>query len=382
MDLRVRICKFLKKEVVLCVAFVLAVISSFLIHPDKKYIQYIDFRTLAILFSLMSVMAGLKLHGAFDFVGRKMLEKTKYLWQVILTLVLLTFFGSMLITNDVALITFVPFTFVVFNLLGESYRKKQVLWVVCIQTIAANLGSMLTPLGNPQNLYLYGKSGLSFGRFLLLMLPYTLTALALLCIWSFLLCVKEKKKVIQMEWKSEEQVFCNWKKIRVYLILFGICLLAVLHIIDYRISFLIVLLLIFLWDRKSLKRVDYSLLLTFVAFFIFIGNAGRISAFSLWLNQIIEGREVIVAVLASQIISNVPIALLLSGFTNKISLLIIGTNLGGFGTLIASMASLISYRQIAQEETERKGKYFLIFTISNVIFLLILLGVWKMTGVQ
>ena len=146
MDLRVRICKFLKKEVVLCVAFVLAVISSFLIHPDKKYIQYIDFQTLAILFSLMSVMAGLKLHGAFDFVGRKMLEKTKYLWQVILTLVLLTFFGSMLITNDVALITFVPFTFVVFNLLGESYRKKQVLWVVCIQTIAANLGSMLTPL--------------------------------------------------------------------------------------------------------------------------------------------------------------------------------------------------------------------------------------------
>ena len=353
MDLRVRICKFLKKEVVLCVAFVLAVISSFLIHPDKKYIQYIDFRTLAILFSLMSVMAGLKLHGAFDFVGRKMLEKTKYLWQVILTLVLLTFFGSMLITNDVALITFVPFTFVVFNLLGESYRKKQVLWVVCVQTIAANLGSMLTPLGNPQNLYLYGKSGLSFGRFLLLMLPYTLTALAL-----------------------------NWKKIRVYLILFGICLLAVLHIIDYRISFLIVLLLIFLWDRKSLKRVDYSLLLTFVAFFIFIGNAGRISAFSLWLNQIIEGREVIVAVLASQIISNVPTALLLSGFTNKISLLIIGTNLGGLGTLIASMASLISYRQIAQEETERKGKYFLIFTISNVIFLLIFLGVWKMTGVQ
>lgn len=125
MDLRVRICKFLKKEVVLCVAFVLAVISSFLIHPDKKYIQYIDFRTLAILFSLMSVMAGLKLHGAFDFVGRKMLEKTKYLWQVILTLVLLTFFGSMLITNDVALITFVPFTFVVFNLLGESYRKNK-----------------------------------------------------------------------------------------------------------------------------------------------------------------------------------------------------------------------------------------------------------------
>lgn len=194
--------------------------------------------------------------------------------------------------------------------------------------------------------------------------------------------MKEKKKVIQMEWKSEEQVFCNWKKIRVYLILFGICLLAVLHIMDYRISFLIVLLLIFLWDRKSLKRVDYSLLLTFVAFFIFIGNAGRISAFSLWLNQIIEGREVIVAVLASQIISNVPTALLLSGFTNKISLLIIGTNLGGLGTLIASMASLISYRQIAQEETERKGKYFLIFTISNVIFLLIFLGVWKMTGVQ
>lgn len=380
MDLKNRLLVFFKKEVVLCVACILAVASSFWIHPDKNYVQYIDFRTLAILFSLMSVMAGLRIHGAFDFVGRKLLEKTKYLWQVILTLVLLTFFGSMLITNDVALITFVPFTFVVFGLLGESYRKKKILWVVCIQTIAANLGSMLTPLGNPQNLYLYGKSNLSFGAFLNLMLPYTLTALILLCIWSFLLCMKEKGKEIQMKWEEENKTVCDWKKTTVYLILFGICLLAVLHVIDYRISFLIVLILIFLWDRTSLKKVDYSLLLTFIAFFIFIGNAGRISAFSSWLSEIIEGREVLVAVLASQIISNVPTALLLSGFTGKISLLIIGTNLGGLGTLIASMASLISYRQIAQEETNRKGNYFLIFTISNILFLAILLCVWKILG--
>lgn len=378
MDLKNRLFVFFKKEVVLCVACILAAASSFWIHPDKNYVQYIDFRTLAILFSLMSVMAGI--HGAFDFVGRKLLEKTKYLWQVILTLVLLTFFGSMLITNDVALITFVPFTFVVFGLLGESYRKKKILWVVCIQTIAANLGSMLTPLGNPQNLYLYGKSDLSFGAFLNLMLPYTLTALILLCIWSFLLCRKEKGKEIQMKWDEENKTVCDWRKTTVYLILFGICLLAVLRVIDYRISFFIVLVLVFLWDKESLKKVDYSLLLTFIAFFIFIGNAGRISAFSSWLSEIIEGREVLVAVLASQIISNVPTALLLSGFTGKISLLIIGTNLGGLGTLIASMASLISYRQIAQEETNRKGKYFLIFTISNILFLVILLCVWKILG--
>lgn len=368
--------QFIQQETVLTVAAVLAVLSMFFVPPDAQYAGYIDFRTLSTLFSLMSVMAGLRRQGVFDRLGRALLARTRNALQLVLVLVGLCFFGSMLITNDVSLLTFVPFTFVVLNRLGPDAHRSLLIPVVCMQTIAANLGSMLTPIGNPQNLYLYGKSGMSMGAFVRLMLPYTLVSLVLLLAWAAITCRKSSVVLSAGSLSAQPDAPHNRNVILLDLILFAVCLLSVIRVLPYGVAFAAVLVCTLCADRGTLRAVDYSLLLTFVAFFIFIGNLGRIPAFSGWLQELLTGREVLVAVLASQITSNVPAALLLSGFTLKTESLIIGTNLGGLGTLIASMASLISYRQIARELPQEKGRYFGLFTLSNLIFLAILLGVW------
>ena len=378
-----KLVRFVKREAVLSVAAALALLSALAVPPDGAYLGYIDFRTLAILFSLMTVMAGLRQQGVFDRMGRALLALTGSTLQLVLVLVGLCFFGSMLITNDVALLTFVPFTFVVLASLGAETREKLALPVVCMQTVAANLGSMLTPIGNPQNLYLYGKSGMGMGAFVALMLPYTLASLALLAGWALWLCrggSPIRKGTGGPFLAPQEGARPDRRIIWMDAALFIVCLLAVVRVLPYGAAFAAVLAATLLADRATLGRVDYSLLLTFVAFFIFIGNLGRVEAFSAWLQQIIAGREVPVAVLASQVTSNVPAALLLSGFTQEVEGLIVGTNLGGLGTLIASMASLISYRQIAREEPARKGEYFKLFTLSNLAFLAALLGLWLLVG--
>lgn len=225
-------------------------------------------------------------------------------------------------------------------------------------------------------MYLYGKSGMSTGEFVLLMLPYTLVSLLLLLAWAALVCRKASAALSVDELVSSSASQGDQKIILLYLVLFAVCLLSVIRVLPYGIAFVAVLVCALFADPHTLRAVDYSLLLTFVAFFIFIGNLGRIPAFSGWLQEFLTGREVLVAVLASQVTSNVPAALLLSGFTAETQALIIGTNLGGLGTLIASMASLISYRQIARELPQGKKQYFGLFTLSNLIFLAILLGVW------
>lgn len=367
--------RIFQKEPVLSIATCLAIISTFFVHPDAEYFRYIDFRTLAILFSLMTVMAGLRGQGVFDRLGHVLLSHTRTTLQLTAVLVGLCFFSSMLITNDVSLLTFVPFTFVVLNSLDASVRSKLLLPIVCMQTIAANLGSMLTPLGNPQNLYLYGKSGMDMLSFVSLMLPYSVISLILLAVWAAWVCRGGSSIAVT---HSEATLKPNKTLIALYGILFIICLLVVLRVLPYGVAFAAVLVCTFFADRATLDRVDYSLILTFVALFVFIGNLGRIEAFSGWLQNILTGREVLVSILASQVTSNVPAAILLSGFTDSYRALIIGTNLGGLGTLIASMASLISYRQIANEVPTEKGHYFAVFTASNIVFLAILMGAWAL----
>ena len=364
-----------QKEPVLSIATCLAIISAFFVPQLQNTSIYIDFRTLAILFF------------ANDSYGRTG-EGKAYLIDSAMPSYLIPApfaanscsryfcFSSMLITNDVSLLTFVPFTFVVLNSLNASVRRKLLLPIVCMQTIAANLGSMLTPLGNPQNLYLYGKSGMDMTSFVLLMLPYSIISLVLIAIWAVWLCREGSDIVVTHSAVNSEP---DKKLIALYGILFVACLLVVLRVLPYGVAFVAILVCTFFADRPTLGRVDYSLILTFVALFIFIGNLGRMEAFSGWLQNILAGHEVLVSVLASQVTSNVPAAILLSGFTDNFRALIIGTNLGGLGTLIASMASLISYRQIANEVPAEKGHYFAMFTISNVVFLAILMGAWAMT---
>lgn len=371
-----KLCAFIKKETVLTVAIVLAVISAVLVVPDKEYAGYIDFRTLSILFCLMAVMAGLQKLGVFRKVAGMLLRHTHNTVQLVEVLVLLCFFFSMVITNDVSLITFVPFTFIVLRLSGEDAVKKLAVPVIALQTIAANLGSMLTPIGNPQNLYLYGKAQMSAGAFILLMLPYSLVSLLLLVICAAVVAKCSKITVQSVKASLGDNAEAAEREnylLLMYLLLFLLCLFTVARVIPYPVTLMIVAAAVLILDRSTITKVDYSLLLTFVGFFVFIGNMGRMPAFRDFLQGIIGGREVVTSVIASQVISNVPAALLLSGFTEDVQALIVGTNLGGLGTLIASMASLISYKQVAGQIPEEKKRYFGWFTVANVVFLAILL---------
>ncbi len=373
-----KVVAFIKKEIVLCVAIVLAVISAFIIPPDGQYPGYIDFRTLAILLCLMCVMAGLQGLGIFRIIAEKLLQKVRTYRGIVTILVLLCFFFSMLITNDVALITFVPFTFTVLGMMGEQAKGKYLIPIVVWQTIAANMGSMLTPIGNPQNLYLYGKSGMGLGEFILLMLPYTVVSAVAILIGCYLMKgLKEKP-----DFSLQEQKGMSGKAwhLYVYLLLFVVCLLAVAHILPYEWMLFIVLPVVALMDFRVLGKVDYSLLLTFVGFFVFIGNMGRIPVFNHFLQNMVQGNEVLTAILSSQVISNVPAALLLSGFTDNYNALIVGINLGGLGTLIASMASLISYKYIAGDKSCNKGKYFMQFTVCSICILAVMVLLYKIVA--
>lgn len=356
--------KNIKQETVLVFSIILAVISSFIVHPDDKYISYIDWNTIMLLFCLMTVMAGFKQLGVFRVIGMKLLSHTKNTRQLSLVLIFLPFVLSMFITNDVSLITFVPFAIIVLKM---ADKEKLIIPIVTLQTIAANLGSMLMPMGNPQNLYLYASSHMHFSDFISLMLPYTL--ISALCLFLSLLLIKRK----QITKLDIEAPHINKKYILLFCVEFILCLLSVADVLDIRILTIIIIVITIIFNRSLFKQVDYSLLLTFIAFFVFIGNMGRITEFKNFIENILNGHEVLVSILSSQIISNVPTALLLSGFTDNWNLLIIGTNIGGLGTLIASMASLISYKQIAKEMPDNKMKYLGIFTLCNIIMLLILM---------
>ena len=382
---------FIKQETVLAVATVLAVISAFFVAPSEAYLEYIDWRVLGILLSLMIIMAGLQKTGLFDSIGAKLLGKTSTTRQLAFILVFLCFFFSMLITNDVALFTFVPFAMI---MLKKCKQEKLLIPVIVLQTIAANLGSMLTPIGNPQNLYLYNLSGMGMGEFIGVMLPYTIISGVLLCIGIVICCKKESItevviEPVQENWNREEENLSkeerkslqekssmekgrNLIKNAVYITLFVLSLCVVVRLVPFEMVLLAVILLVFNMDRKVLMQVDYCLLLTFIAFFIFTGNMGNISVVRDTLQQLVAGKELAIGVISSQAISNVPAALLLSGFTSDYRELLIGVNLGGLGTLIASMASLISYKLFAKEYNDQKGKYFWWFTIANVVFLAVL----------
>lgn len=351
--------KFLKSEIVLVLSFILAVASCFIVVPNKGYIDYIDFKTLVLLFSLMAATAGLNSLGVFNFLAEKLLKFVKRFSSLSVVLCLLCFFSSMLITNDVALITFVPFTLIMLNLIG---KKDKAIILITLETVAANLGSMATPIGNPQNLYLFSKYEMSMGDFFSAILPYALLSL-LLVVVSALFTGKEK---ITLESKKTEFDFNI--RIVVYSVLFVVALLSVFRVIHFLILLGITIVCLVIFDRKIFAKIDYSLLLTFVFLFVFIGNLGNIPAVSNFLKSIVSGREIAVGVISSQVFSNVPAAILLSNFTENVKDLLIGVNLGGLGTLIASMASLISFKLVAKEGINVK-KYILVFSLVNIAFL-------------
>ena len=363
---KTEIVNIIKNEIILIIAIVIAIISCIFVHPDSGYMKYIDYRTIAILFSLMVVMEGYKKIGVFECIAEELLSKSNNITYIVFVLMALCFFFSMLITNDVALITFVPFSFTILNKMSDDVAEKLLIPIVVIQTVAANLGSMLTPIGNPQNLYLYGISEMSPGRFVHLMAPYSMVGFCVLLITIMIICRNQGKTDNRDDlFKAKSQI--DPSRLIAYSAMFFLCILSVLRILDYRIVLGIIVVAIVITDVRNLKKVDYSLLLTFIFFFIFVGNVGRIGWFFDKLSEFVSGSELLVSIAVSQIISNVPAALLLSDFTNNYDKLIVGLNIAGFGTLIASMASLISFRQIAREKNELKWKYLIRFTLYNLI---------------
>ena len=373
-----KIITFVKKEVVLVVATILAIVSAFVVPPSMAYLEYIDWHVLELLLCLMTVMAGLQRCGLFDWLGEALLKKTSKVWQLCMVLVMLCFFLSMFITNDVALITFVPFALVT---LEKCKQERLLIPVVVLQTVAANLGSMLTPIGNPQNLYLYNLSGMGMAEFIFCMLPNTALSFGLILL--SLLFVKGKGEKISLKeitysQTPKERELVDKRQASVYLVLFALSLLVVAKMLAVEFVLGIVLIVVFFLDKSVLKNVDYCLLLTFISFFIFTGNLGNIPVIRDTLQEMVNGRELLIGIVASQGISNVPAALLLSGFTSDYKALLAGVNIGGLGTLIASMASLISYKILANKYNEKKGKYFQVFTVVNIVFLIILFAfnVW------
>ena len=354
---------FIKREPVLTISVLAAAVSCFFVPPDAGYIEYIDFRTLALLYSLMVVVAGLRGAGVFTAMANTLCARAKGVRSIGIILVCLSFFSSMLITNDVALLTFVPFSVVV---LGMAGRRQDMIRIIVLQTAAANLGSMLTPVGNPQNLYLYSFYNIPFSEFLLTTLPVWGLSLLLLVCCCFLLPKAETGEI------TGEKTELNYRSLAVNLLLFAVCLLTVMRILSWPVMLAAVVVVLLVFDRKLLIKADFMLLLTFVAFFVFAGNLARIEAVDVLLKRILSGREYLTALLSSQVISNVPAALLLSSFTDNSKALLLGVNIGGLGTPIASLASLISLKLYSQTEDARTGKFLLEFTVVNVILLIVL----------
>lgn len=362
----------MKKEPVLSIATMLAVLSMFFVVPSKEYIDYIDFRTLELLLCFMLVVAGFQDIGVFSYLGMFLLSKTKNTRQLAGILIFLCFFTSMLITNDVALLTFVPFSIM---LLSMAKREDLFIPVIVLQTIGANLGSMLTPIGNPQNLYLYSLYEISMGTFLLKMFPLTLVAFFLLVVFVF--------RIKTEEYTMTEAALPEKPKMHLFFLYLGaflLCLSCVLHFLSSHVMLLLILLFVLVVNRSLLLKADYKLLLTFVAFFVFIGNMERIPIVSETLCNLINQRELILGTLLSQCISNVPAAILLSGFTKEVTPILYGVNVGGLGTLIASLASVISYGFYRKVEQAKTGDYMKKFTLYNLVFLAVLFGVaWSIS---
>ena len=358
--------RFFYGHMVLTVALLFALITMVIVPPDLIYFDYIDFKTLFCLFATLLVVCALKNIRFFTLISRKIVHSTPNLRICILALLYITFIGSLFIANDMALITFLPLGYFV---LSDTGNQKYMAWVFVLQNISANLGGMLTPFGNPQNLYLYTKFNIPTLEFMKIMVfPFLLAVLMLTL--SVLFFPRTKMALSVSE---GDKIEFKPKRTAVYVLLFLVSILAVFSVVHYLLATAIIAVGIFIADKKAFLKVDYPLLLTFLMFFIFAGNMSRIDVIRDFMSSLLEKNTLLVSTLSCQIISNVPSAVLLSQFTDNYKELLLGVNVGGTGTIIASLASLITFSEFSRAQPDKKKRYFGIFTLLNVIFLAILL---------
>ncbi len=354
---------FIKKNTVLSVAFVAALVTSIIVPVDSKYISYFDFKTLTCLFCVLAVVCALRNVNFFYILAQKIVHLFKNARASIIALVYITFIGSMLIANDMALLTFLPLGYFV---LSSTKKEKYMCFTFIMQNIAANLGGMLTPFGNPQNLYLFTKFNIPTLEFMGIMAPPFLISIAIITVCCYI-CVRPEPLETD-DVKPEFEI----KRTIIYLILFTLSIAIVFRTIPYQIGLLIIPVSIFILDRNALLDVDYPLLFTFVFFFIFAGNMARIEIVQSIFCFLLGKSTLLFSILSCQVISNVPSAILLSQFTQNYTDLLVGVNIGGVGTLIASLASLITFREYTKYNPKKAIKYIGMFTAFNFAFLILL----------
>lgn len=355
--------KFIKKHVVFCAAVVAALMTCFFVPPDVEYLTYFDWKTLVCLFLTLAVVCALRNIKFFTIVARRLVKFSGNLRGLFLTLICITFLGSMLIANDMALITFLPLGYFA---LTTAKQERYMAYLFILQNISANLGGMLTPFGNPQNLYLYSYFNIPTDEFCGIMLPPFLLAISLLAV----ACLFVKPTTLTIDESFPEKL--NRRRTVFYLILFVLSLLVVFRVVPTVVGLVLVTAILWVADREALLMVDYPLLGTFFFFFIFSGNLARIESVNAFLSQLLQQDTLLVSILSCQVISNVPSAILLSRFTTDYSSLLLGVNIGGTGTLIASLASLITFSEYRILYPGHGKLYFWLFTLINVIFLVIM----------
>lgn len=356
---------FAKKNTVMLIAFAAAAVTSFIVPPDNEYLGYFDLKTLSCLFCVLAVVCALKNINFFYILAQKTVQVFKNIRPAILALVYITFIGSMLIANDMALLTFLPLGYFV---LSSTGKEKYMAFTFIMQNIAANLGGMLTPFGNPQNLYLYSAYSIPNAEFIKIMAPPFAVSVILITVCCMVFVKSEPLEL------SEKTALLHSKRALLYLVLFAFSIAIVFRGIPYQIGLVVIPAVLFFADRKALKSVDYPLLLTFVFFFIFAGNMARIPFVRSTLSMLLEKNTLLFSILSCQIISNVPSAILLSQFTSNYRALLVGVNIGGTGTLIASLASLITFREYVKHNPSKVKYYIAIFSLYNFVFLAVLTG--------
>ena len=363
-DLLHRAGEFTRKNTVMIISFFAALTTMLIVPIDSNYVGYFDFKTLTCLFCVLAVVCAFKNINFFYMLARSVVKCFKNARMSVIALVYITFIGSMLIANDMALLTFLPLGYLV---LATTGKKKYMAFTFIMQNIAANLGGMLTPFGNPQNLYLYTKFNIPNLEFMAIMAPPFVLSIALIT-----LCCIVFVKPEPLELKEEKLTF-DTKKAFIYSLLFALSIAIVFRGIPYFIGLIVIPPVLYFMDKNALKAVDYPLLLTFVFFFIFSGNMARIDVVREAFSVLLEKSTLIFSTFSCQFISNVPSAILLSQFTENYKELLVGVNIGGTGTLIASLASLITFREYSKNEPHKIRAYILKFSAFNFAFLGVLL---------
>ncbi len=362
-----KLAQFLRKNTVFIIALLAAVVTAFFVPPDAQYLSYFDWKTLSCLFCTLAVICALRNIHFFTIVAHKIVGMTGNIRRAIIAIIMITFIGSMLIANDMALLTFLPLGY---HVLASSGQKKHMVFTFIMQNIGANLGGMLTPFGNPQNLYLYNKFQIPTAKFMGIMAIPFAAAIFLILVCCLILIRPEPIRV-----ENQEDDRLPVGRTVLYLLLFAFSIVIVFRLIPYYIGLIVIPAVLLFADRKALRNVDYFLLLTFACFFVFSGNMARIDGVNRVLSSLMAKNPLIVSILSCQVISNVPSAILLSGFTTEYRALLYGVNIGGTGTLIASLASLITFRQYTALEPAGTKRYLGVFTLLNFLFLAVMTGV-------